>query len=232
MEKIKELREQYEHKKIRIAERLNEFEKLFSEPYSWFYGNNEMKLAKVETDDNVRIFEELCFCIFTANASAEMGLKAVDAVRNVLRSGTHEDMTRRLEGIYRFVNVRPAYIVHTRNYLDSEHNFMLKEKISSFSNRYDLREFFASNKGIKGLGFKEASHFLRNIGFKGYAILDKHIINSLFELGVIPTNDKPRNKKEYLAMEQKFIGFSKDIGIDMDELDLLLWSRKNGRIMK
>jgi len=232
MEKIKELREQYEHKKIRIAERLNEFEKLFSEPYSWFYSNNEMKLAKVETDDNARIFEELCFCIFTANASAEMGLKAVDAVRNVLRSGTHEDMTRRLEGIYRFVNVRPAYIVHTRNYLDSEHNFMLKEKISSFSNRYDLREFFASNKGIKGLGFKEASHFLRNIGFKGYAILDKHIINSLFELGVIPTNDKPRNKKEYLAMEQKFIGFSKDIGIDMDELDLLLWSRKNGRIMK
>ena len=93
-------------------------------------------------------------------------------------------------------------------------------------------DFFALNKDIKGLGYKEASHFLRNIGFKGYAILDKHIINSLHEFGILKTNEKPKNNKEYLEIEQKFIYFSKDIGIAMDELDLLLWSRKNGRILK
>ena len=232
MGKIEQLRLEYNNKKDKIQERLQQFKKFFNEPYSWFYHNNELKLLPVEVKDDYRLFEELCFCIFTANTSAEMGLKAVDAVRNVLITGNAEDMTRRLEGIYRFNNLRPEFIVHTRNYLKNSLNFQLKNKIKSFKNKNELRDFFALNKDIKGLGYKESSHFLRNIGFRGYAILDKHIINSLHEFGVLKTNGKPKNNKEYLEIEQKFIDFSKDVGIDMDELDLLLWSRKNGRILK
>ena len=232
MEKIEQLKGDYKNKKEKIKERLREFEKFFNEPYSWFYNSNNLVLMPVETKDDNRLFEELSFCIFTANTSAEMGLKAVDAVRNVLMTGTADDMTRRLEGVYRFNNVRPAHIIHTRNYLKNALNFGLKKKINSFSSKNELRDFFALNKDIKGLGYKEASHFLRNIGFKGYGILDKHIINSLHEFGIIKTNDKPKNNKEYLEIEQKFIDFSKQVGIGMDELDLLLWSRKNGRILK
>ena len=62
--------------------------------------------------------------------------------------------------------------------------------------------------------------------------MDKHIINSLHEFDVLKTNEKPKNAKEYLEFERKYIDFSKNIGIDMGELDLLLWSRKNGRILK
>ena len=232
MHNIEKLKAEYELKKHKIKERLSQFEKFFNEPYSWFYRDGNLNLLPVETKDDHRLFEELCFCIFTANTSAEMGLKAVDAVRNVLISGNADEMTRRLEGIYRFNNVRPAHIVHTRTYLRNSLNFKLKEKIKSFKNKNELRDFFALNKDIKGLGFKESSHFLRNIGFKGYAILDKHIINSLHEFGILKTNEKPKNHKQYLEIEQKFIDFSKDVGIDMDELDLLLWSRKNGRILK
>jgi len=232
MNGIEKLKEEYKLKKSRIKERLQQFEKFFNEPYSWFYRSGELVLLPVETNDDHRIFEEIAFCIFTANTSAEMGLKAVDAVRNVLINGNVDDMTRRLEGIYRFNYVRPAHIIHTRNYLKNSLNFQLKNKIISFNNKNELRDFFALNKDIKGLAYKEASHFLRNIGFKGYAILDKHIINSLYEFGVLKTNEKPKNNKEYLEIEQKLIDFSKDIGIDMDELDLLLWSRKNGRILK
>jgi len=232
MENIDKLRTEYHNKKYHIRERLNQFQKFFSEPYSWYYMDGELKLLPVDIKDDYRLFEELAFCIFTANTSADMGLKAVDAVRNVLLNGTAKEMTRRLEGIYRFNNLRPEFIVHTRNYLKNSINFELKKKIKSFKSRDELRNFFALNKDIKGLGFKEASHFLRNIGFRGYAILDKHIINSLCEFGVIKTGEKPRNNKEYLEIEQKFIDFSKEIGIDMDELDLLLWSRKNGRILK
>ena len=232
MYNIEKLNEEYNNKKDKIKERLNQFHKFFNEPYSWFYRNGNLAFLPVETKDDYRIFEELAFCIFTANTSAEMGAKAVDAVRNVLISGTADDMTRRLEGIYRFNNVRPAHIIHTRTYLKNALNFKLKDKIKSFKNKAELRDFFALNKGIKGLGYKESSHFLRNIGFKGYAILDKHIINSLYEFGVLGTNDKPKNAKEYLEFEQKLIDFSKNIGINMDELDLLLWSRKNGRILK
>ena len=232
MNGIEKLKEEYKLKKSRIKERLQQFEKFFNEPYSWFYRSGELVLLPVETNDDHRIFEEIAFCIFTANTSAEMGLKAVDAVRNVLINGNVDDMTRRLEGIYRFNYVRPAHIIHTRNYLKNSLNFQLKNRVKSFKNKDELRDFFALNKDIKGLAYKEASHFLRNIGFKGYAILDKHIINSLYEFGVLKTNEKPKNNKEYLEIEQKLIDFSKDIGIDMDELDLLLWSRKNGRILK
>jgi len=229
---IEKLKQEYNNKKDRIKERLSQFEKFFNEPYSWFYRNGELFLLPVGTQDDYRIFEELAFCIFTANTSAEMGAKAVDAVRNVLINGTADDMTRRLEGIYRFNNVRPAHIIHTRTYLKNSLNFKLKDKIKSFINKDELRDFFALNKDVKGLGMKEASHFLRNIGFMGYAILDKHIISSLHEFGVIKTNDKPKNSKEYIDTEKKFIDFSKDVGIGMDELDLLLWSKKNGRILK
>ena len=232
MNKIEGLIADYQNKKDKIKERLNQFEKFFNEPYSWFYRDGNLTLLPVETKDDYRIFEELCFCIFTANTSAEMGAKAVDAVRNVIITGNADDMTRRLEGIYRFNNVRPAHIIHTRNYLKNSLNFQLKNKINSFNNKDGLRDFFALNKDVKGLGYKEASHFLRNIGFKGYAILDKHIINSLYEFNILKTNEKPKNNKEYLEIEQKFKDFSKNICIDVDELDLLLWSRKNGRILK
>ena len=232
MDDIEKLKAGYEVKKDKITERLNQFDKFFDEPYSWFYRDGKLTLLPVETGDDNRLFEELCFCIFTANTSAEMGLKAVDAIRNVLIDGNASDMTRRLEGIYRFNNVRPSYIIHTRSFLKNTLNFKLKDKIKSFKNKNELRDFFALNKDIKGLGYKEASHFLRNIGFKGYGILDKHIINSLYEFGVLKTNEKPKNSKEYLEIEQRFIDFSKNIGIDADELDLLLWSRKNGRILK
>ena len=232
MGNLEKLGAEYESKKEKIKERLSQFEKFFNEPYSWHYSNSELKLLPSESKDDHRIFEEISFCIFTANTSEEMGLKAVDAVRNVLMNGTADEMTRRLEGIYRFNNVRPAHIIHTRNYLKNTLNFELKKKIKSFSDKNELRDFFALNKGVKGLAYKEASHFLRNVGFKGYAILDKHIINSLHEFGFLKTNDKPKNAKEYLEIEKKFIDFSKDAGIDMDELDLFLWSRKNGRILK
>jgi N-glycosylase/DNA lyase len=104
--------------------------------------------------------------------------------------------------------------------------------IDSFDCRDARRDFFAKNKGIKGLGYKEASHFLRNIGYPGYAILDKHILNSLREMGIIGKGMRPATREGYRAIEQRLERFSREIGIDMDHLDLLLWSRKTGEILK
>ena len=160
-------------------------------------------------------------------------MKDIDVIRGLLLSGTAEEMSKKLEGIYRFNNLRPAYIVHTRTYLQNELNFKLKDKIESLkNNREALRDFFAFNKGVKGLGYKEASHFLRNIGFKGYAILDKHILNSLFEFNIIDESLYPSNRRKYREIEHKMKLFSNEIQIPIDELDLLLWSRRNGKILK
>lgn len=230
--KIKNLKKEYSLKKEKISERLLDFDKFYNQSFSWFFDDG-MSLREVDKDDDERIFEELCFCILTANTSAEMGMKAIDKIRDLLVKGRVEEMSKSLEGIYRFNNLRPAYIAHTRDYLHNELNFKLKDKIESLKkDREALRDFFALNKGIKGLGYKEASHFLRNNSFKGYAILDKHILNSLFEFGVIEEAKRPSTGDKYKEIEQKMMLFSNEIQIPMDDLDLLLWSRKNGKILK
>jgi len=87
-------------------------------------------------------------------------------------------------------------------------------------------------KNIKGLGYKEASHFLRNIGFKGYAILDRHILRNLCRRGITEETTCPNNKKKYLQIEVKMKAFADEIGIDFDDLDLLFWGNETGEILK
>ena len=70
----------------------------------------------------------------------------------------------------------------------------LRERLESFGDAFERRDWLAQDPRIKGLGYKEASHFLRNIGFKGYGILDKHIVRSLFELGVIDSPKPPTTR--------------------------------------
>ncbi len=213
-EAIDELRRDYRRKKPEIVKRLHEF-----------------KVVYLQGD--AAIFEELCFCILTAGSSAKMGMQTITALRDLLQTGCLDDLQERARvNRTRFWRMRPAYIVHSRKYLEQACGMQLKKLIASFDSRLVRRDFFADNKGIKGLGYKEASHFLRNIGFPGYAILDKHILNSLCELGVITSSTPPATRAGYLSIEKKLERFAEKIGIDMDHLDLLLWSRKTGEILK
>ena len=213
-ELIAELRRDYRAKRPLIVQRLAEFRKVY------------------EKGDRA-IFEELCYCILTAGSSARMGMRTVEALRDLLRSGSEKELQQRAKAhSARFWRLRPSYIVHTREYLKDACGLKLRQLIGSFDCRDARRDFFAKNKGVKGLGYKEASHFLRNIGFPGYAILDKHILNSLREMGVISGRMRPASRAGYLAIEKDLERFAREIGIDMDHLDLLLWSRKTGEILK
>ncbi|HET7318080.1 MAG TPA: hypothetical protein VFK23_02975, partial [Nitrospirota bacterium] len=179
------------------------------------------------------VFEELCYCILTAGSSAKMGMRTVEALRDFLHTGSLKELQARARaGRVRFWRVRPSYIVATREYLRSTCGMKLKKTLASITCPDARRDFLAKNKRIKGIGYKEASHFLRNIGYSGYAILDKHIVNSLCDLGVIKTRKPPSGRDEYLTIERSMMRFAKKLGIDMDHLDLLLWSRKTGEILK
>lgn len=211
---LRSIKTSYQSKKNEIQSRLKEFEKIGKD------ANNE------------RLFEELTYCIFTAGASAKMGLNAVKAIKHILPYASKEELSKELRGVYRFPNVRSSYIVHTRNYLSNEYNMNIKGLLYSFENPLKRRSFFAKNKDIKGLGFKESSHFLRNIGFKNYGILDKHMINCMYELKIIKSNKPPVTEKKYLEFEYKLKKFSHENKLNFDELDLLLWSEKTGLILK
>ena len=93
-----------------------------------------------------------------------------------------------------------------------------------------MREFLVKN--VKGHGYKEVSHFMRNIGYKNLSILDRHILKNLKKYKVIDEIPKSLTAKKYCEIEDKFLEFSKKINIPMDHLDLLFWSRETGEIFK
>ncbi len=183
---------------------------------------------------DARLWEELAFCIFTAGASARMGLKSVEAVRPFLLEGRRDQMTRALKkaGAHRFPVARPGYIVATRNYLRVHCRMELRQTLCGFVDPIERRDWLARERRIKGLGYKEASHFLRNIGLDGHAILDKHVLRCLTDVGVVKTPKPPTTRERYLEVEECLKRFAREIGIDFDELDLVLWSMKTGEILK
>ena len=207
------LRRRYREKREAIRARLRSFASVFE-----------------EGDERV-LFEELVFCILTSNASARMGLRAVQRVRDVLMEGDEEQIRERLRNAYRYPG-HARYIVATREYLKECCGLRLRDLLLSFDDPQDRRDFFARNPGVKGLGYKQASHFLRNVGFKGYAILDKHVTAALYEMGVLPSPVPPTSRGRYLEAEAKLAALSRRLGVDMDEMDLLLWSEKTGEILK
>ena len=73
---------------------------------------------------------------------------------------------------------------------------------------------------------------MRNIGFTGYAILDKHVLNCMAELKIIDEPKPPNTRSRYLMVEEKLRQLTKMTEIDFDELDLVLWSMKTGVILK
>jgi N-glycosylase/DNA lyase len=148
--------------------------------------------------------------------------------------GEREEMTLALRrsGAHRFPVERSGYIVITRSYLREHCDMALRQKLKSFSDPIDRRDWLAQERRVKGLGYKESSHFLRNIGLGGYAILDKHVMSCLTDLKVVDTPKPPANRTRYLETEERLKFFARDIGIDFDELDLVLWSMKTGEVLK
>lgn len=204
----------YRSKQVEIRGRLSEF----------------AELGAAAPDEQV--FEELTFCIFTAGASARMGLRSVERIRPILMHGSRRRIQRALQRSHRFPNARGAFVYETREYLRRHCGLKLRELIRGFDDRDELRDFFAANPAVRGLGYKEASHFLRNVGLRGYAILDKHVLGRLAEFGVIDDPKPASTKNRYLEFEARMKDFSARIGIDFDELDLLLWYTKTGEILK
>ena len=178
------------------------------------------------------LWEEMVFCFFTGGCSAKMGLRSIDAVRPLLENGGQDELARALKGVHRYPNARSRYVVASRDFLKKDCGMELRKRLSGFGCGLERRDWLVKEKGIKGLGYKESSHFLRNIGFKGYAILDKHVLRCLAELKIIDDEKPPNTRSKYLRVEEKLKILAENAKIDFDELDLVLWSMKTGEILK
>ncbi len=211
---VEQIKEIYQQKRGEIRARLAEFDEVGREA------------------GDERLFEELTFCIYTAGASARMGLRCVESVRPVLMTGSRPDIQRALAGRHRWPDGRGDYVYQTREYLKEHCGLRMRELLAGFEKAESRRDFFSANPRVRGIGYKEGSHFLRNVGCRGYAILDKHVLARLAEFSVIDDPKPPSTKKRYVETEEKMKRFAESVDIDFDELDLLLWYTKTGEILK
>ncbi len=210
---VQELQTLYGEKRAAIQTRLKEFREILN------HNDND-------------VFAELCFCLLTPQSSAKTCWAAVSRLRerSLLLKGEANEIQPQLNDV-RFGDSKARYIVEARDLFTKDGRLYLKSHLSSFTNRFELREWMVEN--VKGLGYKEASHFLRNVGLgEEFAILDRHILRNLKRLEVISEVPVSITRKRYLEIEEKLRRFSREIGIPLADLDLLFWSRETGWIFK
>ncbi len=206
IEQIKEI--QKTEVKKRIEQRLSEF--------AAFQRNNTAE----------QWFSELCFCLLTANAKS----KTACAVQKELgytgfATASMETLVSTIKkNKHRFHNTKAKYIYAVR----SQKN--IRERMHSFSTPIAAREWLVEN--IKGYGYKEASHFLRNVGFFDVAILDRHVLNHLHEHKILKKIPTSLNRNNYLEIENKMKSLCTALQMSQGELDMYLWHMKAGDVLK
>jgi N-glycosylase/DNA lyase len=170
------------------------------------------------------LFKELCFCILTANYTAEGGMRIQKEIGDGFLRLSEGQLAKRLKELrYRFPNVRAKYIVEARKHrTELVRNMMLMDE-------HELRDWLVRN--VKGLGYKEASHFLRNVGYGDVAIVDFHIVDFLVGHGMI---EKPKTltKNRYVEIEDVLRRIAGKSGMNLGELDLYMWYCETGKILK
>jgi len=175
-------------------------------------------------------FLELVYCLLTPQSSARSAALAVEALRSAGYPGTEIDPVPCLRGTEYYVRF---HITKARRLLEAQRRRQEIVEAVAQGRGTDgraLREWLV--REIKGLGWKEASHFLRNIGFRDLAILDRHILRNLRRHGVIRSVPAALSRARYLSIERSFQAFAGALGVPMDELDLVFWSRETGEILK
>lgn len=213
---FKEIEEIYLKIKPDIKKRLKEFKNI------WENGSNE------------DIHLELSFCILTPQSKAVNAWKAITNLKeaNLIFTGSAEELVEYLN-IVRFKNNKSRYLVELREQMKDKKTgkIITKDFFNSFNSVFEKRDWIVKN--IKGMSYKEAGHFLRNVGFgQEIAILDRHILKNLQKLGVIEDIPKNLSPKIYIEIEKKMKEYCKFVKIPMDEMDLLLWYKEAGEIFK
>lgn len=206
---LEEIKNIYALRKNAIIERLQEFEQL------WLRGDEE------------EIFGELAFCLLTPQSKAKICWNAILKLKetDLLLKGNFDRVEKELYGV-RFKERKALYIVGARIF------FPLKPLIKQQSdNIYKCREWLVNN--IKGIGYKEAGHFLRNIGLgENLTILDRHILKNLNLLNVIEEIPNSLTKAKYMQIEKSMKDFALQIDIPVLHLDMVFWSKETGEIFK
>jgi N-glycosylase/DNA lyase len=207
-----------------MNELINKIENLKNSEIANIIEGRIEEFKNIDKNSNEELFIEICFCLLTANYNAEKSIKIQNEIGECFLSDSKDELSKKLKNLgHRFPNARAEYISQSLKCKDK------LNEIVQFPDKKALREWIVNN--VKGLGYKEASHFLRNVGFDDYAIIDFHIIDILVDNRIIK-RPKTITKKRYLEIEETLRRLANKTGLTLAELDLYLWYLETGKILK
>jgi N-glycosylase/DNA lyase len=191
------------------------------------------------------LWHELCLCILSSNVPFESafsavkhllieGLLAIERITNgreteeliVLELSKPIFLPPRKDGTlrkYRFPKSKASFIVKAGCKLYSE-GPTISTILNKFKSSRKVRDFLSGR--IPGVGFKQASLFLRNIGYmEPLAIVDVHILNFMKEIKLISPESysSSLSSKRYKMIERKMQGLANKMGVSLSVLDFAIW---------
>ncbi len=219
-EAVSKIRKQYSSRQDEIEEKLEDFRNL-------------------RDSSPERKFKELCFVLFTPQSDPENCWQACNRLSShgLLKDPEKSKVSHILERHeVSFPRRKAEYLTENRKALiqptlaDPTGSLKIDDRIDTEHLNRTRRELAGE---LDGIGFKGSSHFLRNIGFGDrFAILSRPVLATLYDLNVLEKTDPPSDESEYLEMESKIQDLADAAGIDVQAIDLVLWSLENDKIFK
>ena len=184
-----------------------------------------------EKGDDKELFDELAFCTLTPQAKPEEAERTLVVLKNksLLYTADAETLSQYLQRV-RFRYNKARFLVHNREQCRHDGRFVLKSLLEQYPTAKEKREWLVSE--MKGIGWKEASHFLRNTGLGlDLAILDRHLLRSISaKFGL--EQPKTINKTTYLRWEELLKEWANILNIPFPALDFVIFYWKTGKIFK
>lgn len=162
-----------------------------------------------KTDE--QIFYDLCFCLMAPQTKF---VQNRIAIKNLMDNNFYSNNIPE-ERLHELIRKARFFRVKSKRLIEAKASFSkILENLNSDKSDIEKRNWLFDN--INGMGMKAASHFLRNSGYKNFAIIDTHVIKYL-------NSFKPTNKFEYLLLEKEFIKIVDSFGVSPAELDMAIW---------
>ncbi len=179
------------------------------------------------------LYLEAVFCLLTPQSKALSCWEAVRVLadKGLLFEGDAGEIALVLKGRVRFHNTKAERVVSLRKVFLENRKVRVRKRLLQYEDPFESRRWLV--KRVNGYSLKEATHFLRNIGFfLDGAIIDRHILKGMLAAGAIDQLPKSLSYKKYLELEKAFVHLAKRLGLSPVELDLLMWADKTGVVFK
>ncbi|HUW44005.1 MAG TPA: hypothetical protein VMV95_03545 [Bacillota bacterium] len=162
------------------------------------------------------IFYSLCFCICVSQSSQHETFIVVDILKNInFYNLPFKDyaLVYFLEGSTFSPKNKAKRLISAKKDFDLILRILEMEK-----NPHELRDLLV--KFIKGLGMKTASHFLRNLGYRNFVIIDNSTLKFL-------KCKRPKSDKNYKEIEKRFVNIAEVNCVKPAKLDALIRLRED-----